>query len=139
MTPGLLLPGLIALGLIAGPVGARLARGSVSRGHTPWLGLGVQALGAVAAMVLLVLLIQDALPDPRAHAYAATSFALLGYAWLHIGIALLFVISNAQRWAGGYISPRRMLDLRLTRLWQDYVAAAGLVSLAVAMGLPALL
>ncbi|MBB3898533.1 cytochrome c oxidase subunit I [Roseococcus suduntuyensis] len=139
MAPGLVLPAFIALGLVAGPVGARLARGGVARGGTPWLGLGVQALGSVAAMVLLVLLIQDALPDPRAHAYAATSFALLGYAWLHVGIALLFVISNAQRWAGGYISPRRILDLRLTRLWQDYVAGAGLVALAVAMGLPALL
>ncbi|HEV7456824.1 MAG TPA: cytochrome c oxidase subunit I [Roseococcus sp.] len=139
MAPGLVLPALIALGLVAGPVGARLTRGSVARGGTPWLGLAVQALGGVTAMVLLVLLIQDALPDPRAHAYAATSFALLGYAWLHVGIALLFVISNAQRWAGGYISPRRLLDLRLTRLWQDYVAGAGLVALAVAMGLPALL
>ncbi len=139
MAPGLLLPAGIVAGLVLGPLGARMARGAVAGGGRPIAGLAVQVVGGVAALVLLALLIQGALPDPRVHAYAAASFALLGYAWLHVAIALLFVISNAQRWRLGYIGPRRMLDLRLTRLWQDYVAAAGVVALGVAVGLPLLL
>jgi len=137
--PGLRLPALIVPALLAGPLGARLAQSRAARGGSPMLGLAVQAAAGLGALVLLALLIAEALPDPRAHAQAATRFALLGYAWLHVGIALLFVLSNAQRWRLGYIAPRRLLDLRLTRLWQDYVAGAGLVALAVAVGLPALL
>jgi cytochrome c oxidase subunit I+III len=50
----------------------------------------------------------------------------------------LFLTSNALRLAAGYIGPRRSLDLRLTRLWQDFTAALGLVALAVVLILPIL-
>lgn len=57
---------------------------------------------------------------------------------MHVGIGLLFLLSNLLRLAGGFISARRLLDLRLTRLWLDYTAMTATISIGLVLALPAL-
>ncbi|MFW5833202.1 MAG: cytochrome c oxidase subunit I [Pseudomonadota bacterium] len=128
----------VVAGLLVGPLAARgaLARLRKEGAVVPWLFAG--AMGVVAALVGLLWLMLEAAPDPRGHAYAAVTFVLLAYPTLHLAIAGLFLLSNMLRLRAGYLSPRRHLDLRLTRLWQDYTATTGLLALALALALPAL-
>jgi len=136
---GLALPLLALAGLLAGPLAARMGLGALHRQGAvmPWLLLQGVALGATLAAV--VVLIAVALPDPRSHGYGAASFALLAYVCLHLGIAGLFVISNATRLRAGFIAVRRDHDLRLTRAWQDYTAASGCIAVAFVLILPHLM
>ncbi|HEX8813713.1 MAG TPA: hypothetical protein VF742_17130, partial [Terracidiphilus sp.] len=72
------------------------------------------------------------------HALGATAAALLGYVALHAGIGLLFLLSNLMRLAAGFVSPRRLIDLRLTRLWIDYTAITGALAIGLMLALPML-
>ena len=133
------LPLLALLGLLAGPLAARGALGAL-HGHgavTLWLAL--QAAVLTATLAAVVALIMVALPDPRAHGYAAASFALLAYVCLHLGIAVLFVVGNVTRLRSGFIGPRRDHDLRLTRAWQDFTAASGALAVGFVLILPHLM
>ena len=78
------------------------------------------------------------IPHPREHALGATTAALLAYVALHAGIGLLFLLSNLMRLAGGFVSPRRLIDLRLTRIWIDYTAVTGALAIGLVLALPAL-
>jgi cytochrome c oxidase subunit I+III len=100
---------------------------------------------ALAAAALLhagttggLLVVMLALPDPRAHAYAAISFALLGYGLVHAGLGTLLSLHALWRDRQGYVSPRRANDLRIGVLWNDFAAASGLVMLGVVALLPEL-
>ena len=133
---------LLALATVASLfVAAACGRGSTRSllsGRAPqgWIGLaGVTLLTAIVAVVVLI---SDIVPYPRTHALGATAAALLGYVALHAGIGLLFLLSNVLRLAAGFVSPRRIIDLRLTRLWLDYTAVTGLVALSLVLALPAL-
>jgi cytochrome c oxidase subunit I+III len=77
-------------------------------------------------------------PHPREHALGATAAALLGYIAVHAGIGLLFLVSNLLRLRAGFLSPRRLLDLRLTRLWLDYTMVTGIIALVLVLALPSL-
>lgn len=124
----------LAVAAVATRGSLRAARlGGVPQG---WIALAMLALLAVIAVV--VVLIGGVVPHPREHALGATAAALLGYVALHAGIGLLFLLSNLLRLAAGSISPRRTLDLRLTRLWLDYTGATGLVALSLVLALPVL-
>jgi cytochrome c oxidase subunit I+III len=129
--------GLAVAALALGPVAARAARAALSRGGLPgpWLALG--GLGALGTLGLLWL-IGSGLPSPTGHAAAATGAVLLGYVGLHVFVGGLFFLSNLLRLRAGYLSPRRTLDLRLSRAWQDYTALTGVVALAFVLLLPAL-
>ena len=96
------------------------------------------ALALVVALVADVALIAGVTPHPREHALGATAAALLSYVALHTGIGLLFLISNVLRLGAGFISPRRLTDLRLTRLWIDYTLVTGLIALVLVLALPSL-
>jgi cytochrome c oxidase subunit I+III len=54
------------------------------------------------------------------------------------GIGLLFLISNFLRLGAGFIAPRRVLDLRLTRLWLNYTLVTGVIAMGLVLALPAL-
>ena len=95
-------------------------------------------LALVAAIAVVVAMIGGVIPRPREHALGATASALLGYVALHAGIGLLFLISNILRQSAGFISPRRVLDLRLTRLWLDYTLVTGVIAMGLVLALPAL-
>jgi cytochrome c oxidase subunit I+III len=92
----------------------------------------------VAALAAAVALNGGVAPPPREHAFGATASALLGYVALHADIGLLFLLSNLMRLPAGFISPQRLLDLRLTRLRLDYTARTGAVALALVLVLPTL-
>ena len=134
-----LLPALAAVASLF--VAAACGRGSLQSlvsGRAPQGWIGLAAVALLAAIVAVVVLISDIVPYPRTHALGATAAALLGYVALHAGIGLLFLLSNVLRLAAGFVSPRRIIDLRLTRLWLDYTAVTGLVALGLVLALPAL-
>ncbi|GGC11427.1 cytochrome ubiquinol oxidase subunit I [Marivita lacus] len=133
---GLTLPLVVVTCLFAGPIAARAATVALRRQGAvmPWL--GVQAVALLTALAAVVALISGALPDPQSHGYAAASFALLAYVCLHLGVAALFVLSNATRLRAGFIGPRRNHDLRLTTAWQDFTAISGVVAVGVVLILP---
>jgi cytochrome c oxidase subunit I+III len=122
-------------------IAAAAARGSlrfVAAGRAPHAWIGVAAVALLVAVIALTVLILNTTPYPSAHALGATAAALLGYTVLHAGIGLLFLLSNLLRLTAGFISTRRMLDVRLTRLWLDYTALTGAVALGLVLALPAL-
>ena len=122
-------------------VAAASARGSLRSlvsGRAPYGWIGLAAVALLAAISAAVVVISDIVPYPRTHALGATAAALLGYVVLHAGVGLLFLLSNVLRLAAGFVSPRRLIDLRLTRLWLDYTALTGLVALGLLLALPAL-
>jgi cytochrome c oxidase subunit I+III len=130
---------LLAVATLA--VAAAAARGSLRAVATGgrargWIGLAVLAL--LAAIAAAVGLIVGVAPHPREHALGATAAALLGYAALHAGIGLLFLVSNFLRIGAGFIVSRRVLDLRLTRLWLDYTLVTGVIAMGLVLALPAL-
>jgi cytochrome c oxidase subunit I+III len=130
---------LVAMATLA--VAAAAARGSmraVAAGGKAggWIGLAMLAL--LAAIALAVGLIFGVVPHPREHALGATAAALLFYVALHAGIGVLFLVSNFLRLGAGFIAPRRILDLRLTRLWLDYTLVTGVIAIGLVLALPAL-
>jgi cytochrome c oxidase subunit I+III len=130
---------LVAVAALA--VAAAAARGSLRAvvaggGASAWIGLAVLAL--LAAIAAAVGLVAGVAPHPREHALGATAAALLGYVALHAGVGLLFLISNFLRLGAGFIAPRRVLDLRLTRLWLDYTLVTGVIAMGLVLALPAL-
>jgi cytochrome c oxidase subunit I+III len=136
--PNLSLAVVAVVALAAAAAAARLslralAAGGMTRG---WIGLAM--LGLLVAIAADAGLIGGVAPRPIEHALGATAAALLAYVALHAGIGLLFLISNLLRLGAGLISPRRSLDLRLTRLWLDYTVMTGAIALGLVLLLPAL-
>ncbi|BAN48686.1 cytochrome c oxidase subunit I [Metapseudomonas resinovorans] len=139
-TPG---PDLaLTLGVIGALVMATLAaRGSLRAtvaGGKPWGWIGLAMVALVVAISAAVALIAGILPDPREHALGSTAAALLGYVVFHAGVGLLFLLSNALRIGAGFVSPQRVVDLRLSRLWLDYTAFTGAIALGLVLALPKL-
>ena len=73
--------------------------------------------------------------NPRDHALGERA-ALLAFVVLHAGIGILFLISNFLRIGAGFISRRRLTDLRLTRLWIDYTVVTAAIALGLVLALP---
>jgi len=122
-------------------IAAAAARGSVralAGGRAPLAWIGLAGVALLAAIIVVAVLIGNVTPHPREHAVGATAAALFGYLVLHAGIGLLFLISNYTRIVGGFLSPRRLLDLRLTKLWLDYTALTGALAIGLVSVLPAL-
>jgi cytochrome c oxidase subunit I+III len=128
----------IAALFVAG-AGARGSLRSLVSGHTPrgWIALStVSLLTAIAAIVTMI---GHIVPYPREHALGATSAALLGYVALHAAIGLLFLLSNFLRINTGFVSQRRVTDLRLTRLWIDYTVVTGVIAGGLVLALSTLI
>ena len=115
--------------------------GSTVQGQEPY-GCVVATRTAIAehffptAIAAVWALIGGVTPYPRAHALGATAAALLFYVALHAGIGVVFLVSNLLRLGAGFLSPRRRMDLRLTRLWLDYTLWTGVVALGLVLALP---
>jgi cytochrome c oxidase subunit I+III len=128
----------VVAALIAAAVAAHRALHTLSAGGSPRAGLTVAFLALLVAIAMDVWLISRVVPRPTEHALGATVAALLGYVALHVGVGILFLISNAMRLRAGLISSRRHLDLRLTRLWVDYTAVTGIIAVGLVLALPSL-
>jgi cytochrome c oxidase subunit I+III len=125
-------PVLVGLGVVLGSGGIRLAEGGRVAPGLAAAGLGLGALGAAAVLLFL------AAPDPMGHAYGATVLVLAGYAGLHAAIPLILTAYCAARLRAGYISARRLTEVRIARLWIDYAGIVA-VTTTVAVFAPAVL
>jgi len=136
--PDRLLALIAVAALIVAAAGGRGSLRVGAAGAAPWGWIGLVAVALLAAVAAIVVLISSVVPHPREHALGATAAALLSYVALHAGIALLFLVSNLMRIAAGFVSPRRLVDLRLTRLWLDYTAVTGAIAVGLVLALPVL-
>ncbi|RUT34884.1 cytochrome c oxidase subunit I [Arsenicitalea aurantiaca] len=129
-------PGMVVvLAAAAGAGLARLGRRANAANASPiamQLGAGLVQAIALGAIFWLI----AALPDPTAHAYSATSLALLVYLLVHNGIAFIVAVHAAWRYHAGFVSARRATDPRLAVLWGDYAGFAALVGILMLLGLP---
>jgi cytochrome c oxidase subunit I+III len=137
--PSLLLAFVCAAALIIAAFAGRLSLKAAAKGHAPQGWIAVAAVGLIITVAMTVALIGGIIPHPPEHALGATAAALLGYVTLHGIIGLLFILSNLFRVAAGFVSPRRLGDLRLTRLWLDYTAISGFVAVGLVLSLPTLI
>jgi cytochrome c oxidase subunit I+III len=126
----------VALGAAAGAARGSLRAVTTGGRAGGWIALAVLAL--FAAIATAVGQIVGVVPHPQEHALGATAAALIFYVALHAGIGLLFLISNILRLGAGFISSRRVLDMRLTRLWLDYTLVTGVIAMSLVLALPAL-
>ena len=133
---------VLALGAIAAlAVAAFAARASLRALRaeaSPQRWMALAALALVGCIAAVAVLIGELVPHPREHALGATASVLLGYVVAHAGIGLLFLLSNLLRLRGGWVSPRRSTDLRLTRLWLDYSAVTAAIAIGLVLALPSL-
>ncbi len=134
---GWLLILLPSLGLLGAAIVGHLARSRAAEPQGRRL-----ALAAVAALHLVgiagLVWLAFSLPDPRGHAYAATSLALVLYLLIHAGVGALMSLYAIYRDLAGYVSARRSADLRIGVLWNDFSAGAGLIGLLLIALLPEL-
>ena len=120
--------------LVAAATTARGSQRSISAGGTAQGWIDLTALGLVVVIALVVGLIDGIVPRPTEHALGATAAALLAYVAFHAGIGLLFLLSNLLRVGAGFLSSRRSMDPRLTRLWLDYTVVTGVIALGLEIG-----
>ncbi|WP_432256874.1 cytochrome c oxidase subunit I [Limimaricola sp. AA108-03] len=74
------------------------------------------------------------MPDPTAHAYDATLWVLIGYALLHLAVALVMALFVAARRRAGHVGAIIGGEPRIARLWSDYaVLVSGIAVLAAAL------
>ena len=137
--PSLSLALVCAVGLILAAFAGRFSLRAGAGGHSPLVWIALAAVALIVTVTITVTLIESVIPHPREHALGATAAALLGYVALHALLGLLFIFSNLLRVAAGFVSPRRLGDLRLTKLWLDYTAVSGLMVVGLVLSLPALI
>ncbi|GGM12884.1 cytochrome ubiquinol oxidase subunit I [Pseudooceanicola nanhaiensis] len=87
---------------------------------------GLLALGAGATLILA------RAPDPTAHAYDATIWVLMGYALVHVLIALLMTGVLSMRRLASHPAVTTTGAARIVRLWSDYAVAVALITFAAA-------
>ncbi len=125
--------------LAAAPLCARRAVALNAKSQSPVLWLAAAAVLQFASLILLVILMRTGLPAPTAHAYNATSFALLAYSALHTFLAAVFSLFGLWRVWAGYVSARRSLDLRIATPLHDYTAITGFAGIGLVLLLPTLI
>ncbi|HEY2753333.1 cytochrome c oxidase subunit I [Phenylobacterium sp.] len=134
-----LLPALTSVAaLVVAAIGARGALRSVAAGRPPERWIALAALGLIAAIAGIVVLIGNVVPRPNVHALGATAAAVLAFVALHAAIGLLFLLSNLLRRRSGLVSALRRVDFRLSRLWIDYTTITGALAIGLVLALPAL-
>jgi cytochrome c oxidase subunit I+III len=115
---------LLALG------GAGLASAGIRLAERPGrtaFGLGLSATG-LAALVAAGIVLLGSAPDPTGHAYGATVAVIAGYALLHAALALFLAAYCFARLRRGFLSARRLTEVRIARLWTDYSGVVGVIS-----------
>ncbi|WP_196258495.1 cytochrome c oxidase subunit I [Pelagibacterium limicola] len=122
---------------IAGAVGWWIERTNRGSGRIAPLLAGLT--GAYILTIAAGSIAIAGMPDPTAHAHAATAFALLGYGVLHCAIGLLFVLNAAIKMWRGLIVPGAQLELRIGSLWHGYTALTGIAGILMVMAMPFLI
>lgn len=101
-------------------------------------GLALQFI-ALAVLLGVVGHTLSGLPPGASHAQPAVVAALLWYAAVHLGVALLMSAFLVVRWRSGFVSLSRCLEPRVVWLFCHYSLGSALLclGLAAAQGLPA--
>ncbi len=92
---------------------------------------------ALAVMLAIVVWVVAGLPPASGHAQSALAAALLWYAIVHAGVALLMSLFLCVRWRMGFVSARRCLEPRVVWAFSHYALGSALLCLLLA-ALPAL-
>jgi cytochrome c oxidase subunit I+III len=108
-------------------------------GHSPLKGLASAMATGLIATLMLVTQIRLDVAAPDSHAYAAVTTVLLGYLAVHALLATVMAGYAILRWHKGFVSVRRSLDLRVSRLWAAYTVVAVWIGIGLVHGLPGLL
>ncbi len=95
----------------------------------------VAAAAMALAIAALSIFVRRGGVDPAAHGYGATIVVLAVYGALHGVIAMVMLIFVRFRINSGYVSPARLLEPRVTRLWLRYGCTVIAIS-AVVIALP---
>jgi len=125
---------LLTIAVIGSRRTLQMSLGGDSKNHREgWLVLVTSA--QVLACATLIFQLRTA-PIPSEHAYPAIIAALWVYTGIHAAIGVIF---GAYGWFSsrcGYVSERRVTDMRLGSMWQGYTAAVGTISLLAVHVLP---
>jgi cytochrome c oxidase subunit I+III len=124
---------LACIGAVTLAVGPRIAARSVLHSRHPWFGFGLAAIG-VAAVSAAAATVWLARPNPASHAYDATLWLLAGHVALHGMIALIMLGYVSARVIAGFVSARRIGEIRILQLWTDFTALTALMALGAAWG-----
>src|SRR5690606_6345949 len=94
-------------------------------------GLALHLL-ALGALLLIVGWALSDLPPGTTHAQSAVTAALLWYAAIHLGVAVLMAVFLVLRWRSGFVSARRRLEPRVVWLFGHYSLGSALLCLLLA-------
>jgi cytochrome c oxidase subunit I+III len=124
-----LMPALAAgsLALSALPIAAAavaMREGATARFRL-WMLLG-SALGLASLLASLAVFAQ--MPSPGVHAYVSVSMVVLGFAVIHLAIALLINLYVMLRSRHGHVSAARPLEMRVANGFWQYSVAIGLIA-----------
>ncbi|MCF6368053.1 cytochrome c oxidase subunit I [Rhizobium halophilum] len=97
--------------------------------------LSLASLTHLATAGIMLWLALTSVPNPHAHAAAATVFVVLCYAALHSLMGAVFAGYGIWRIRSGFVSHARSLDLRIGAMWHGYSALIAIT----AAGFPFLL
>jgi cytochrome c oxidase subunit I+III len=125
---GLAVPAMIASALALAFAAAAWAVRTTRRGGYPVIWLLITLVGHAVALAGLAYL-GFAIPGHTAHAHSATGLVVILYLVLHTGLGVVFAGFGIYRTLAGYVSARRLVDLRIGLLWHAYTFAAGVVGL----------
>jgi cytochrome c oxidase subunit I+III len=126
LAPDLFGRGLAGVGAALAPLGLRLAQRRVARGGSPYAGLALALAGGVAIAGAAVLVMAHR-PDPTAHAYDATIWVVAGYVLFHAALLVWMSLFLVARRARGFLAQRRLGEMRIVRLWADYLALVSIL------------
>ena len=122
---GLAVPAMIAAALALAFGMAAFAVRTTRRGGFPLIWLLAAAVSHAVALAGLGYL-GFSIPEPTAHAHSATGLAVILYLVLHAALGIVFAGFGVYRTLAGYVSARRLVDLRIGLLWHGYTFLAGL-------------
>jgi cytochrome c oxidase subunit I+III len=117
-----------------------LARWTIKVNATgrPAPALQVLAVVSFVQVAILGIILHD-IDQPRSHAHAATSFALVLYAAIHVVLCCVLALNTWLKTRRGAVSPQRRADFAVLRAWVDYTAATGVIAIALTILMPRLL
>ncbi len=94
-----------------------------------WLGIITAFVFGVAFLIYLIPLFARADLDPTRHGFDASVWAVMGYHFFHVCIALLLAGYSMARVVVGHLTPRHDTDLRNTALFWHYTTGTGILAL----------
>jgi cytochrome c oxidase subunit I+III len=90
--------------------------------------LAAAVLLALTFVALVWVILRGFAPEPQSHGYWAMVYVLAFYVFIHQAIAIMAAAFASVRAAFGFVTPRRLLDLRAAALLWHYTSTAGVLA-----------